>query len=892
MDDTHQTSSFLPHGYCFEWRSDILWLNVISDVLIATAYFSIPLLLALFLKKRTDLQFRGIFILFAAFIFLCGVTHLFSIYVIWKPEYGIHGILKAATALVSIMTAIVLYRNFDKAIQIPTREEHDAAIRESEAQRFRSEQLELERRNEAIFKFTTELVPTGLLVIDKSQHIVLSNAALDALFGYDSGELEGLPLDTLLEHGHAPHRTLVSQYMQNPTQSHRMAAGRRVQGKHKSGKLIDIQISLSVHKYGDEQYAFAVITDSLALFNEAQQYSNLSGRIMRAIDASNEGIWEWNVQTNDVWYSPSLLEMIGQKKDAAADFMMWKNHIHPEDWPMVETNLNQHLTTKAEYDVSYRGLNENGVYQWFHTRGNTIFADDDTPLLMSGTLRNIHHVKELEDKLRRKTNFLNEVLERSLTGIYIFDLEQQKNIYINAEYTHLTGYTLDELNQVQNQSDLMPLFHPDDFEAINKHFQSVIEDSKNDKTGIGIEYRFRHADGTWRWFYSRDSIYTLNEDGSPKEMLGAFFDISALKERETEIKKLARDYATTFEQAGLGIAHVSIDGKFLKTNKKLHEILGFSAEELKGKSFSDVTHPDDIAIGFEAIKEFKAGKRSFLDLEKRYIRKDGEVFWAHLTTTIVESIGDEPPYYISIIEDISARKEMENNLSDSNAALERFAYSASHDLQEPLRKINAFSDLLEARLKNQLNDPEARFQLNRITESASRMSEMIDNLLELSRASKTQLYKEEIRLSEIIELAKIDLSHELTKQHIDITLLNDTPLFADKLACTQIIRNLISNSLKYVSSERQQRIEISSTTFNKRTQVIYRDYGTGIVEEELELMFEPFRRAVGREIPGTGMGLAICKQLVKAQGGKIWAESPERHDGILFYLDFPNQESS
>ena len=887
-EHAEHTGSFLPHGYCFEWRPDILWLNVISDIVIATAYFSIPVLLALYLKKRPDIQFRGLFLLFALFIFFCGVTHLFSIFVIWNPQYGIHGLLKAATAIVSLITAIVLAKNFDKALRIPTRVDLERAIKESQTQRFRSEQLELEKKSEAIFKFTTELIPTGLIVIGTDQRIVMSNAALDTTFGYETGELQGMPLSTLVEISDDHHSSLVQKYMSNPTHAHRMAAGRLVRGKRKDGSLVDIQISLSVHEYAGEKHAFAVVSDVGSFINEEQQYSELSGRIIRAIEASNDGVWEWNIQSNQVWYSPRLLEMIGQGGQTKGEFEMWQSHIHPEDWPIIENALKQHLEQGADYDISYRGICQNGNYQWFHTRGNTIFDAEQKPLLMSGTLTNINHVKELEDKLRSKTDFLNEVLERSLTGLYIFDIARQKNIYINAEYTTLTGYTLEELDQRQNRTNLMPFFHPDDMEAINQHFADVISNKDKGDEGVGIEYRFLHKDGNWRWFYSRDSIYAYDDEGNPKEMLGAFFDITALKERESEIRKLARDYSTTFEQAGLGIAHVSVDGKFIKANKKLQQIFGYEQDEIVGRPFADVTYEEDLTKSLEALKQFKAGEISVFDIEKRYIRKNGELFWAHLTTTLVDVIEDESPFYISIIEDISQRKEMESNLSESNAALERFAYSASHDLQEPLRKINAFSDLLEQRLVGQLEDPEARFQLNRITESASRMSEMIDNLLELSRASRADLAFSPCDFSELLAQAKIDLDDRLKEEGITVSLEGDATLKVDEATFVQILRNLIANSINYRHKDRQQAIDIAIERLGSKARIVYRDYGKGIDDDQLEEIFEPFRRLVGREIPGTGMGLAICRQLVKAHGGRIWAEQPEDRQGVKFIIEVPS----
>ena len=112
----------MPHGHCYAWQPDILWTNVLSDLIIAASYFSIPLALVMIVRKRDDVEFKGIFYLFSAFILFCGITHLFSIVTIWNGNYGTQGILKAITALVSLATAITLFLNLDHIIHIPSRE--------------------------------------------------------------------------------------------------------------------------------------------------------------------------------------------------------------------------------------------------------------------------------------------------------------------------------------------------------------------------------------------------------------------------------------------------------------------------------------------------------------------------------------------------------------------------------------------------------------------------------------------------------------------------------------------------------------------------------------------------------------------------------------------------
>ena len=131
-------SDFMPHGHCYLWKPGILWTHVISDAIIGLAYFSIPIALSVFISKRKDLEFKGLFVLFALFIVACGLTHLMAIYTTWNPNYFMEGILKAITALVSILTAIVLWPLIPKALQIPS---PGMLLKEQEKLNTRNEEL-------------------------------------------------------------------------------------------------------------------------------------------------------------------------------------------------------------------------------------------------------------------------------------------------------------------------------------------------------------------------------------------------------------------------------------------------------------------------------------------------------------------------------------------------------------------------------------------------------------------------------------------------------------------------------------------------------------------------------------------------------------------------------
>lgn len=882
------SDNFMPHGMCYLWKPEILWLNVISDGLIALAYFSIPIAILYFVRRRSDVKFSGVFILFGFFIFFCGLTHLFSIYNVWHGSYGWHGIAKAVTALVSLGTAFVTIKYIPEALSIPTPAQLKDAERHAFEAKMEQARVEMERKNEAIFKFSLELLPTGLLVVDRDQKIRIANKALEKMFGYDEDELQGKSLETLLASNmFAHHKMLVDQYLENPTQRHSMASGRVVRGKTKQGGEISIELSLSAYEFDGETHAFASVVDITSDITEKSLALEVNNRIKRAVEASNDGIWEWNIISDDVWYSARLMRMIGQNENKKPEFHLWQEHIHPEDRDRVMSELNSHIQHKHRFDVVYRGMSDSGEYEWMHTRGNTLFDHEGRALLMSGTLSNVNELKKLESELSSKTHFLNAVLDKSLCGTYIFNIQLQENIYINEQYSNITGYSPSELKQLQKEQGLLAMFHPEDKQRMLDHYGEVINSSQ--ARGITIEYRFRHKSGRWLWCYSLDSVYSYDDNGKVKEVIGTFFEITDLKEREERIKKLALDFLMTFEQAAVGIAHINMDGYIIKANKKLCDILGYSQGSLIEKLFDDIYRDQELKHYVDVEVEDKERASEQFIKECRFIKNGGELLWVNLTLSLVRDDDGKNLHFVAVVEDISERKKVERALEESNASLERFAYSASHDLQEPLRKICAFSDSLEYRLEDTLDDPDARYELSRISDAAKRMREMINSLLQLARYSSQKIIRDQIQVSKVLAVVTEDLSPLIHESQAQVTLENDAELYADDTGMQQVFMNLIANGIRYAKPGEKPQIRINIEELSKETVIRVSDQGLGFNEQFAQQIFEPFKRLVGRTIPGTGMGLALCRQIISAHGGQINAYG-EVGVGATFEIRLPRGE--
>jgi PAS domain S-box-containing protein len=360
------------------------------------------------------------------------------------------------------------------------------------------------------------------------------------------------------------------------------------------------------------------------------------------------------------------------------------------------------------------------------------------------------------------------------------------------------------------------------------------------------------------------------------------FYISKLRESEERFRLLVesvKDYA---------IFMIDPNGYIISWNKGAESIKGYTSEEIIGKHMSVFYTPEEIERGDPQYNLRMALEKGHHESIGWRVRKDGSRFWADVILTPLFDQSKKLKGYVKVTRDISERKKAEAELNQkseelarSNQELEQFAYVASHDLQEPLRMVNSYVQLLSNRYKDKL-DKDANEFIAFAVDGSNRMRALIQSLLEYSRVNRAKPF-ERIDTNEVVKEVEHDLKNIITENNAVIKIENLPVIVGDTVLIGQLFQNLIINAIKFRGVDNPE-IIISGKKINNEYLFSVKDNGIGIKKEYFEKIFTIFQRLHGADkYPGTGIGLAICKKIVARHGGKIWLES-EPGKGSTFYF--------
>jgi PAS domain S-box-containing protein len=310
-------------------------------------------------------------------------------------------------------------------------------------------------------------------------------------------------------------------------------------------------------------------------------------------------------------------------------------------------------------------------------------------------------------------------------------------------------------------------------------------------------------------------------------------------------------------------------------------LYGYSAEEAIGQPVS-ILIPEHRAGEERDILEHAMSGARVEHYETERVRKDGRRIQVSLTISPIRDADGKVARAGVVARDVSERiraqrerERMAMELERSNEELEQFAYVASHDLNEPLRVISGFVQLLQRRYEGRLDEQADRF-IGAAVDGIERMQAMIDALLEYSRVGRVGVGSKEVDCDRAVQHARLSLDRLIHERDAELHVGTLPKITGEPVLIDQLFQNLISNAVKYGSPE-HPRVDVSAEQVNGNWRFSVEDNGGGVDPRHAERVFEMFKRLHGRDEAGTGIGLAICRRIVEKHGGEIWVES--RDDG-------------
>jgi PAS domain S-box-containing protein len=367
-------------------------------------------------------------------------------------------------------------------------------------------------------------------------------------------------------------------------------------------------------------------------------------------------------------------------------------------------------------------------------------------------------------------------------------------------------------------------------------------------------------------------------------------DISALRVKDELIRQGETRYRNSFQKSAIGIAHCDLNGRYLLANRRLCEIVGYSFDDLSLRTFCEITHPDDLDQEIDLRRRLIAGELDTYKLEKRYIHQSGREVWVSVFVSLERDCDGKPMACHSYVEDISARKELENELRVAIQQRDQFLAMLSHELRNPLGAILNTCAVLSRR-KGYSKHVQSAVSI--VTRQARQMAELLDDLLDVSRITtgKIKLEKAPVELAQIVDQAvESQQSLALSRgQRIAVTYCDDRlRVFGDASRLVQVVVNLLNNAIKYTGDGGS--ISVMLEKQGRLGRIRVRDNGVGLEPEQIESLFEMFAQkdaTLDRSGGGMGLGLHLVRKLVNFHSGRVSGRSDGLGKGSEFIVEVP-----
>ncbi|MGZ8225471.1 MAG: PAS domain-containing protein [Methylococcaceae bacterium] len=525
---------FIPHGYCLNWSPLLLWLHVISDAVISLSYYLIPLIIFSFTRRRKDNPYSPLFLMFGAFIVACGTTHLLSILTIWIPLYWLDGWLKALTAAISLITAIVMFRVVPEALQLPdTVEQLRIEIRKrEEAQQAEHLAITALQESEERLRLVLEGAELGFWDWNIVTGKVERNAVSAKILGYNFEEMP-YTIQQWTCFIHPADKEKVWQSINDILNGCSLESKIEYRMLHKDGGIrwIFDQGKVMERDANGKPIRMSGIHCDITDRKQAEQSLRESqSDLNRAQAVAHIGCWRIDILANVLKWSDEVFRIFGVTPNTPLSYQSFLDIVHPADREFVDVSWKNALTGKP-YDIEHRIIVDQKI-KWVRELAELEFDEQGALLGAFGTVEDITDLKSSQEILQHERAFLRQIIDAAPNMIFVKDREgrfllcnEALALCYGASPESLIGLTDGDFN---SNTDEVTQLNRDDIDVINSCKPKRIPEEK-----------ITHADGSVHW-YSTVKIPLIDYDNSCNKLLGVASDISERKRAEEVLRLMDR----------------------------------------------------------------------------------------------------------------------------------------------------------------------------------------------------------------------------------------------------------------------------------------------------------------------------------------------------------------
>lgn len=756
----------------------------------------------------------------------------------------------------------------------------------------------------------------GIVILDGQGRVVNANPRFAEMIGHTPEETANL---TVFDWDAQFNDEELQQVMQDCLNSKRGVL--ETQHRRKNGSTYDVEISYNVVEWEGEILRFCACRDISDRKRSEQALRNSEQQLTLALQAAKAGAWTWELATNHLYWSDEYYRVFGLEPGSVEpSYENGFSRLHPDDREWVERETTEAIAQGKNTNVEYRILLPDGSSRWVIGIGQMFYDELNHLARMAGIVVDITERKQAEAALRESQERYRTLAQNFPNGaVLLFDhdlryvlAEGQGLAQVGLDRASLEGKTIWEVLDPQTCQLLEPLYRgalSGDSETLEipfgdriyfVHCLPVFDDQGLVKLGMLMSQDItlqKQAEQVLRT--ARNELERQVQERT-----------SELQEANTLLAQREREFRTLVENTPDVITRHDRQHHCLYINPACIQSLGMPPEFFMGKTPSELGYPEDLAQFWETSLEsvFTKGEMQI----DEFIAMNGNESRSYQVYVVPEREVDHSIVSVMTIgRDITQLRQAEEStrklaeeLQRSNQELEQFAYVASHDLQEPLRAITSFTQLLAKEYQEQL-DGDAGMYIEFIVDGATRMQQLIRDLLAYSRVGRYELQLQPVDCNALLKQVKQDLQVAIAENQAIITADPLPTITADLSQMKNLLQNLISNSLKY-RSEADPRIHISArkhiveetndlshpgashlTVESEEWLFSLQDNGIGIEPQYAERIFGIFQRLhTSDEYSGTGLGLAICQKIIERHQGRIWVES-QLGQGATFFFTIP-----